>query len=289
MNEPQMYAQGEASLSAAWARAFLKMREPPERELAPFLVSIAAGPDGLPVEDASLRNALDACLEETGNQTVDKVAKSIFPHPLWRRAKGDRRKLYTDYLENLPDYVAMEAVKNRYGLYFARLIGYGVNHKTGEAEAHLKGKLKVDGNQLEYIINACKPKAQRMALQASIYDPARDQSEARRPFPCLQHIAFVPDFGRGTLTLNAFYALQLLFVKAYGNWLGLFRLGAFVASQTTPRLRFARLCCYAGVQKMTAESGPKPGDRLDRLTKIAGKCAGGYPVNGVEAAACRAS
>src|SRR5262249_57408058 len=141
-------------------------------------------------------------------------------------------------------------------LYFARLIGYGTDHKSGEELDYLKDKLKQGGNQLEFIINACKPKAQRMALQASIYDPARDQTEARRHFPCLQHVTFVPDFARGTLTLNAFYALQLLFVKAYGNWLGLCRLGAFVASQTAPRLRFERLNCYAGIQKMTTESRP---------------------------------
>src|SRR5262249_18510506 len=153
---------------------------------------------------------------------------SIFPQPLWRQAKGDRHKLYASYLEYLPDYVAMEPSKNCHGLYFARLMGYGIDHKTGEEEAYLSGKLKQDGNQLEFSINACKPKAQRMALQASIYDPVRDQTEARRPFPCLQHITFLPDFARNTLTLNAFYALQLLFVKAYGNWLGLCQLGNFV-------------------------------------------------------------
>jgi hypothetical protein len=274
MSEPQMYTSTETSLTTAWARAFLAMSESPGRELCPFLVNITAGPDGLPVEDADLRRAVDACLEESGNDPVDKVAKSIFPHVLWRRAKGVRRKLYDNYLQNLPDYVAMEPSKNCHGLYFARLIGYGIDHKTGEELTYLKDKLKQDGNQLEFIINACKPKAQRMALQASIYDPVRDQIEARRHFPCLQHVTFVPDFVRGTLTLNAFYALQLLFVKAYGNWLGLFRLGAFVASQTEPRLRFERLNCYAGVQKMTVESRPQAGALLDRMTELAQVCLG---------------
>ncbi|MGA2256102.1 MAG: hypothetical protein ABSG53_15755, partial [Thermoguttaceae bacterium] len=99
-----------------------------------------------------------------------------------------------------------------------------------------------------------------------------------------------PDFARGTLTLNAFYALQLLFVKGYGNWLGLFRLGAFVASQTKPQLRLERLCCYAGVQKMTADSRPKSGDLLDRLTRIARKCAGEREGQAIvaEATACPA-
>jgi hypothetical protein len=275
MSEPQMYTRAETSLTTAWARAFLAMSRPSGRELSPFQVSILAGPDGTPEEDTDVRHAIDACLEEAGNDPIDKVAKSIFPHPLWRRAKGDRRKLYADYLRNLPDYVAMEPSKNCHGLYFARMIGYGIDHKTGEELAYLEGKLKEGGNQLEFIINACKPKAQRMALQASIYDPVRDQSEARRHFPCLQHVTFVPDFVRGTLTLNAFYALQLLFVKAYGNWVGLCRLGAFVASQTEPQLRFERLNCFSGVQKMTAESRPKPGDLLDRLTELAEACVGG--------------
>jgi hypothetical protein len=271
MSEPHMYAHEETSLAIAWARAFLTMAKPPERELAPFLVSIAAGADGSPVEDVDMCQALDACLEESGHQTINKVAKSIFPHPLWRRAKGDRHKLYTDYLQNLPDYVAMEPSKNRFGLYFARLIGYGIDHKTGEEEEHLaNGQLQDGGNQLEFIINALKPGAQRMALQASIYDPVRDQSEARRSFPCLQHVAFVPDPVRKTLTLNAFYALQLLFVKGYGNWLGLCRLGEFVASQTG--LRFERLNCYAGIQKMTAKSRPQAGVLLDRLTDLCKTC-----------------
>ena len=58
------------------------------------------------------------------------------------------------------------------------------------------------------------------------------------------------------MSLNAFYAMQLLFVKAYGNWLGLMRLGAFVASQTD--LRFERLNCFAGIQKLTANTRPQP-------------------------------
>lgn len=284
MSEPLMYTRSETSLAAAWARAFLQMSTPPERELSPFLVSIAAGADGLPVEDDDLRDVLDACLEETGDLAIEKVAKSIFPQAMWKRSGGDRQKLYANYRESLPDFVAMEPQKNRFGLYFGRLIGYGMDHKTGDPLPYLKEKLNEDGNQLEYIIKACKPKVQRMALQASvfdpardggtlqaaIFDPARDQTEARRHFPCLQHVSFAPDFARKTLSLNAFYALQLLYVKGYGNWLGLCRLGAFVASQTG--IRFERLNCYAGIQKMTAGSRPQPGVLLDRLTDVAKGC-----------------
>ena len=65
-------------------------------------------------------------------QSIETVSKTIFPQGMWRRAKGDRAKLYKDYLEYLPDFVSMEPDLNAQGLYFARLIGYGTNHKDGK-------------------------------------------------------------------------------------------------------------------------------------------------------------
>lgn len=280
MSEPAMYSEREPSLATAWARSFLEMSRSPGRELSPFLVSIAADANGQPVEDLDMRHALDACLEESVQQPVDTVAKTIFPQAMWRRAAGDRQKLYKSYLESLTDFVSMAPTLNNHGLYFARLIGYGTNPKNGEPEAHLKGLLEQGGNQIEFIINACKPKAMRMALQASVYDPVRDQTDARQGFPCLQHIAFVPDFTRQTLSLNAFYAMQLLFVKAYGNWLGLMRLGAFVANQTN--LRFERLNCFTGIQKLSSDKRPQPGELLERLTDLAGNCIGEKKLRAVE-------
>ncbi|HYH68737.1 MAG TPA: hypothetical protein VD866_28855 [Urbifossiella sp.] len=66
MSEPLMYTRGEGNLSAAWARAFLAMSQPPERELSPFLVSIAMGSDGPPVEDEDLRHSLEILRQAAG-------------------------------------------------------------------------------------------------------------------------------------------------------------------------------------------------------------------------------
>src|SRR4051812_14512890 len=192
MSEPEMYTRSETNLSAAWSRAYLTMSRRPSRELSPFLVSIAADANGQPVEDEDLRQALDACLEADEQQSVETVANTIFPQGMWRRAKGDRAKLYKDYLEYLPDFVSMSPRLNAQGLYFARLIGYGTNHKDGKPLDHLKGLLEEDGNQMEFIVKACAKGAMRMALQAAVYDPVRDQTEARQHFPCLQHVAFAP-------------------------------------------------------------------------------------------------
>ena len=234
MSESDFYSQCEPNLSKAWARTFLKFIERQDRRFAPFVVSIAAGPDGNPIEDEDLRNALDACLEEAGQQSVEVVAKTIFPAAIWKRVQGDRHKLYAYYREYLPDYVAMAPNKNCHGLYFARLIGFGLDPSTGEQEKHLPvSRLPSGGNQLEFIIEACKPGAQTMALQAVVFDPVRDQVKERRGvFRVSSMYTFIRDNDRKTLSLNAFYALQSFFIKAYGNWLGLGRLGAFVASQT---------------------------------------------------------
>ena len=50
------------------------------------------------------------------------------------------------------------------------------------------------------------------------------------------------------LVLNAFYATQQIVHKGYGNYLGLARLGAFMASQMDRR--FERLNVFVGIAKM---------------------------------------
>ena len=58
------------------------------------------------------------------------------------------------------------------------------------------------------------------------------------------------------LRLTRFYATQQLFVKAYGNYLGLFRLGAFVASETG--LTLSKVSCFVNVVE---KDGQAPGGR----------------------------
>lgn len=81
----------------------------------------------------------------------------------------------------------------------------------------------------------------------------------------MQHLTFVPDFGCNTLQLNAFYATQQLFVKAYGNFLGLSRLGAFVAGEAGMQL--AKVSCFIGVEKM--DKRPKANSELTALITAA--------------------
>jgi hypothetical protein len=76
------------------------------------------------------------------------------------------------------------------------------------------------------------------------FDPPKDHSRAPvRGFPCLQQASVTHD-GRGRIAVNAYYPTQYIFDRAYGNYLGLCHLGAFLAHETG--LEFTRLNCFVG-------------------------------------------
>lgn len=255
----------QPNLSLAWAEAFLAVRSTAGHRIAPLTLSFNGFDGGEIAEESAIRSALDAVMADAAMQKIQTVANTIFPQALWRQAKGDRQAFYAAYRENLPEYVAMEPHKNRRGLYFGRLIAYDLDHKTGERLQHIPADtIPEDGNQLEFIIQRCKKGVRLSEFQASVFDPARDHTKAAQlGFPCLQHVTLVPSFGDGTLMLNAFYATQQLFEKGYGNYLGLARLGLFVADQVG--LSLTRVTCFVGVEKM--ESKPREGPLLDAVVR----------------------
>ena len=224
------------NLSRSWARAFLHVLDHPGTAISPLVVSITGfTADGEPREDAAVRAALDACLAANRKWDVETVAWTIFPRSLWRLARDDRQAFYGLYTETYPRWRALNLRSNRRGLYFERLVSYG------------RGPM--GGNQLEWIIAEYRSRSgvRKTTLQASVFDPERDHvRDAQLAFPCLQHVTFAPE--GGGLVVNAFYATQQLFDKAYGNWLGLCHLGQFMAHEMD--LRLVRLNCFIGVEKL---------------------------------------
>lgn len=178
---------------------------------------------------------MDKALSETKNQLVNTVANTIFPQSLWRWSNGDRTKLFTTYADHFPRYQALAKRLNRRGLYFERLISWNPDAKHK--------------NQLSWIIEQyiANPSIRRSALQASLFDPARDHvPDAQLGFPCLQQISFIP--GGAELVMNAVYAKQSLFKKGYGNYLGLCRLALFMAGEM--KLTLDRVNCFIGVEEL---------------------------------------
>lgn len=225
----------EPDLSKAWARAVLHVIDHAGLEISPLVLSVTGfDDDGMPAEDPTVRQALDTLLLAKGMRNVEDVAFTIFPQRLWRLAGGDRERLFEFYRMAFPRYQAMNRRDNKRGLYFERLVSYG--------------RGPCDGNQLKWILGQFNGRdgVRRSMFQASVFDPQRDHvADAQLQFPCLQHVSFEPT--KEGLVANAFYATQQLFVKAYGNYLGIAHLAAFMAHEM--KLKLARMNVIIGVAK----------------------------------------
>ncbi len=221
----------ETNLSHAWAQAFLAAAAPGAKEILPLIVTVTGFVDNRPIETPAIKQALDQALLRNKQCLCETVASTIFPQSLWNPAIG-REHLFQRYEDLLPGLKKLDA-SNKYGLYFERLIAFGPE--------------KV--NQLDHIIRTYQGgNHRRSALQASVFDPSVDHTnQPRRGFPCMQQVIFTP-CGNGEMTVTAFYAVQYLFEKAYGNYLGLCRLGHFMAQELG--LRLTRMTCIAGIAIM---------------------------------------
>ena len=214
----------EPNLSTAWASAVLHVIDNAGPEVSPLILSVTGfTADGEVPESPEIRAKLDSLFAARSMRSVDDVAFTIFPQQLWKIARGNRQELYRIYKDAFPRYQAMNPRDNRRGLYFERLIQFG--------------RGPCDGNQLEWMLSQFESRegVRRSMFQASVFDPDRDHvADAQLQFPCLQHVTFEPT--KEGLVVNAFYATQQLFVKAYGNYLGIAHLGAFMADQMNTSL-----------------------------------------------------
>jgi hypothetical protein len=126
-------------------------------------------------------------------------------------------------------------------------------------------------DQLSHILEIAATVKRPTAYQLNIFDPAQDHTrQPRRGFPCLQHVSFTP-LGSGKMAVVANYPAQYMFEKAYGNYLGLYNLGRFVADQL--KLDLVQLTCVVG--KALPGDGRKTTLRslARELTSIAGPSA----------------
>lgn len=219
----------ERNLSVAWGKAFLQVYE--DREVAPLVLVVNGLEGGDPAEESTIRDALEEELERRGDRSCHTVANTIFPMTMWNPDAG-REQLFQRYLRVYPRLRRLDKA-NKYGLYFQRMIAFGCDNNG--AGGH---------NQLDYILSTWEGgNRRRTALQASLLDPHKDHTDQRqRGFPCLQQVSFAPT-GTGGLAVTGYYATQYIVERAYGNYLGLCRLGQFMAHEMG--LRLHQLTCIA--------------------------------------------
>ena len=232
------------NLSEVWGKAFLHVFR--SAEISPLVVQINEIDDQEVREIPLIRDILDETLRRHAKGlSCLQVANTIFPNSLWD-PQVHRKELYLRYQRICPQILKHRL--NRNGVYFQRLISFpdGTCDKNGV-------------NQLEHIIKTwCRGNHRRSVLQAAIFDPCTDHSHQRqRGFPCLQQVAFAP-INKGGLSVTGFYATQYIFERAYGNYLGLCRLGKFMAHEM--HLRLDQVTCIASV---ALRSRANKGDLVD--------------------------
>lgn len=231
----------ENNLSRAWAKVMLKLLSRGVEEISPLVVTVNL-PQGTPVETPAIRSIIDEELDKYPKLfPCHTTANTIFPSSLWVPSAG-RQALYDRYRRVLP--LLKKCPNNRLGIYFERLIAY-------------RGSI----NQLEHILTTWeKGNRRRSEFQATIVDPCEDWSDApMHGFPCLRQVMFIPD--EDGLVVSGVYGVQYAFDRAYGNYLGLCRLGEFMAHEMGLPLK--RLQCVTTI----AERGtPNKGD-LDAMKR----------------------
>ena len=225
----------EPGVSLAWGRALQRVARPGRKELGPLTVAITAVEhDGVLAGDPGIRGALDELLESRGGPSVDTVANTIFPESLWNPDRP-RSVLFERYRRVIRR--VRNAPQNRHGVYFERMTANGPEGSE---------------NQLDFGLTTYSRRigVRRSVLQVGVFDPHQDHSTAAmRGFPCLQQLSFVPDKS-GNLSVNAFYATQYMVARAYGNYVGLCRLGCFVAHELG--LTLTRVTCHTGLAELDA-------------------------------------
>lgn len=220
-------------LSSEWLRLVSVALNSRGREVCPAVATVQCASDDDYGDDA-LRQDLDQLLDDCSFAKTDTVASTIFPHFLWN-PNSPRERLRERYFKILPRI----RKQNPRGTYFERLVSYpGTKDKRGF-------------NQLDHIIATYKGgNHRRSALQASLVVPERDL-DTNAPvlgFPCLHQVGFLPNSKTKKLVVVAYYPMQYLLERAYGNYLGLIRLGKFVAAEM--EFECDKLICMAGVAKL---------------------------------------
>lgn len=234
-----------SDIGGAWLKAFAQLLEAPTDGLVNLTVTI----EQPMLEDRGVRYELEhaiARLRDTGAsgfrrpQSVHTVANTLFPISLYRRGHAD-----TFFRNAITGQVGRGGKPTSWqpsGTYIGRLIRYPI----------ADGKSTI--NQLEMTLDRLRSANRKDYYELSVEQPVTEELNSRgdvgyksglhegmpiylpgfdnqiRGGQCLSHISLTLIQNR--LSLTALYRHQVYVSRAYGNYLGLARLLAFLAYES---------------------------------------------------------
>ncbi|WLQ45602.1 hypothetical protein P8A22_37890 (plasmid) [Streptomyces laculatispora] len=227
-------------ISRAWLDACTKLSEIPGKKAFHTVVRIARPLQ----EDPHLRAELDRL---RGARTkpplypIDTVVNTLFPTKLAATC-STHEELAHRYQSLYPRL--REVRRNAHGTYFGRLVAYPGTPDKPEPVDQLARVIR----RLDKLRSSAKwsavyeagtahvtdddetweePQAAAQGIEAGIRAAALDTQTL--DFPCLSHCSFQLDGATNTVHLAAYYRSHYMFDRAYGNYLALGHLCAWVA------------------------------------------------------------
>lgn len=250
MNSPQISG---TTAGEAWANAIEYLLSQPSRGAVNLGVKIAS-----PVEDVHASRLLNEFLRQHNLPRVETVANTVFPRHLAARSE-DSAELVRRYCHLRP--ALRRHGKNRTGTYFERIVAYSSGGQSVDQLSDLIGKLRDARNGSRRVMSS--------RYEMVVYDPAHDRRKTMG-FPCLSFLSF--HLHEDQVHLAGHYRNHCFVERAYGNYVGLGALLAYVAAESSwpagemlivsghaeiERGRRARL--QQLVQDLRAAAPPQPG------------------------------
>lgn len=239
------FAVTEKDTSQAWVAACsaLDIRANPRRDGFHTVVRI----DDAAADDPAFRAELERVRLAQGYEPIETVANTIFPAKLAAACRSSEQ-LATRYRAMYPQLRRL-AAGNRHGTYFGRIVAYTGPEGPVDQLTALIGRLRQQAAgrgpmTAAYEMDIAHPQdPEPMEETWAVPVHAAGKDNVVRGFPCLSHCSFQLD-REGVVHLVALYRSHYMLDRAYGNYLGLGRLTAYIADQAG--LRPGSLTVVAG-------------------------------------------
>jgi hypothetical protein len=260
------------NLSSAWLRGLEHLAATDDGKDVNLSVAFTGA-----AEDAPIRAALDEFIAEWRSQKrkskiypVATVANTLFPQALYRGEPGAeaRERLYRLYERSMRVQRRLREKET----YFNRFVNWPgreninqLEHVIARLEAQLAAAERKGPLSSAYDLASSAPDDLTGDGDLRVYAPGVDNSPIG--FPCLSQVSFT--LVRQKIHLTALYRNQDFVSRAYGNYVGLARLGTFIAREVGCELGEV-LCVASHADAGFSQYGKGRVQELLERCKIAG-------------------
>lgn len=237
------------SISGAWLNAITLLHGITGRKAVHVVARVHDPTTEIPEIRAEADQLIEHSTAKPEPWPVDTTRNTIFP-AAWARRNPEPEDLAKYYRDRYPQLRQVEG--NKRGTYFGRVVAYPrADNTTGDQLTDTVRKLRQE-------LKNSGPKSSRYEI--NIYSEAKDTPSMS--FPCLAHVSV--HLHHKHLHMQAVYRNEYLVGRAYGNFLGLGELQAYIAAAT--ELEVGELLMTVNHAELDGNPGPVKA-AIDRLAK----------------------